>query len=203
MAKRGKSIMANKRKRKMKKLISLKKEDKLMSKIIVYENSDMIAIDKPNGIASQGGTNIDQHIDEMVTNYIRRGGARQKSFLLHRLDQYASGIMILGKNIQYARSFSGLMMENKIKKSYIALGQGLPKYLFNKNLPVDISNPTKFLSGMIRSDLDCTVYDHNMVNPKVSVMSDQMKFLLTECEKLEMFRNKPQYSIIDEIADKK
>jgi len=171
--------------------------------MLIYENNDLVAINKPNGLASQGGANINQHVDKIVNNHLKMENRRKKGYLLHRLDQYASGVMVLGKNIHYARTFSGLMADKRINKSYVALGQGIPNYLFDQSVPIDINDPERFLSGLIRSDNDCLVYDHNLVNPKISIMSDQMKYLFTECQKLDMFKDTPEFSLIDEIAEKK
>ena len=79
--------------------------------MIIYENDDYIAINKPNGLASQGGSNIDAHVDQIMTKYVQKQNFNRKIYLLHRLDQYCSGVMILGKNVHYARTFNGLMAE--------------------------------------------------------------------------------------------
>ncbi|CAI2364912.1 unnamed protein product [Moneuplotes crassus] len=203
MSKRKKAIAQNRRKKKEERVQQTTENQKMMSKILLFENDDMIGINKPNSIASQGGDGIDEHIDKIVNEYMKRYGKRRKSFLLHRLDQYASGAMILGKNVHYARSFNGMMREKRIKKNYIALGQGLPNYLLNEDYNCDLANISHFLSGMIRSDPECHVYDHNILNPKLSLMSDQMRFLFTECQKLQMFEGMPEHKIIDDIAEKR
>jgi hypothetical protein len=56
---------------------------------------------------------------------------------------------------------------------------------------------------MIRSDEECQVYDHTMLNPNVCYMSEQMEFLFNECMKLDMFKDMQKHQIIDEVALKR
>ena len=93
--------------------------------------------------------------------------------------------------------------KNRIYKSYHALCQGFPSFLNKKNLDIGSKDFDKFLSGLIRSDSECSVYEHTMLNPQASFMSEQLQFLLGECKKLEMFKNEQDYQVVDEIASKK
>jgi 23S rRNA pseudouridine955/2504/2580 synthase len=90
----------------------------MVKRMIIYENDDFICINKPNGLASQGGDNVSVHVEELLQRYI---GVKSSIFLLHRLDKYCSGVMVLGKNVHYARTFGGLMKEKRIYKTYYAL----------------------------------------------------------------------------------
>jgi 23S rRNA pseudouridine955/2504/2580 synthase len=93
------------------KITQKKNDDKTLQKMLIFENSDLIAINKPNGLASQGGDGIDTHVDQIMTNYMSKDNFKNKAYLLHRIDQYSSGAMVLGKNVHYARTFTGLMKE--------------------------------------------------------------------------------------------
>jgi hypothetical protein len=79
---------------------------------------------------------------------------------------------------------------------------GVPDVLKHKVTDIH-KDVDKFLSGMIRSDSDCIVYEHAMLNPKNSYLSEQMKFLVEECKKLQMFKGKEDYEIVNEIAAKR
>lgn len=192
------------RKEKLREHVKTKtKEQKDMDKMVIYENDEFMVINKPNGLASQGGDGINEHVDKLVTRYLQKQNFTNKAYLLHRLDQYWSGLMVIGKNIHYARTFSGLMEQKDIQKSYLALCQGVPKFLFNEKSNFNITGDSKFLSGMIRSDADWTIYDHTMLNPSHSFLNEHLQYLLAECKKLSMFSDKNDYEIVDEIVSKK
>ena len=71
---------------------------------------------------------------------------------MHRLDQFVSGVMVLGKNIFYARTFGSMMEQKKIYKAYYALWQGFPEFIKYGKVKSKPENQDQFLSGMIRSD---------------------------------------------------
>lgn len=79
---------------------------------------------------------------------------------------------------------------------------GVPDVLKSKVTDIH-KDVDKFFSGMIRSDSDCIVYEHTMTNPKNSYLSEQMQFLVNEWKKLQMFQDKEDYEIVNEIAAKK
>jgi len=90
-------------------------------KSILYENGDFFIIDKWSGIASQGGSNIVISIDKIIKNI------SEDYNLVHRLDKETSGLMIIAKNLQYTRLFGQLFKYQKIKKTYLAICDGVPK----------------------------------------------------------------------------
>ena len=91
------------------------KSDKILLKnIILYEDDSLVVINKPNGIAVQGGTKIHRHIDGM-TEGLKLG---------HRLDKDTSGILLLAKNSRAANHCAAAFRERKIEKVYWALVQG-------------------------------------------------------------------------------
>ena len=88
---------------------------------ILYENDNFLIIDKWSGIASQGGSNITISIDTIIKNI-------SKSYnLVHRLDKETSGLMIIAKNLQFTRFFGKLFKSQKLKKTYLAICDGVPK----------------------------------------------------------------------------
>ena len=90
-------------------------------KSILYENDNFLIIDKWSGIASQGGSNIVISIDTIIKNI-------SDSFkLVHRLDKETSGLMIIAKNLKYTRLFGKLFKSQKLKKTYLAICDGVPK----------------------------------------------------------------------------
>ena len=90
-------------------------------KSILYENDNFLIIDKWSGIAAQGGSNIIISIDKIIKNI------SETYNLVHRLDKETSGLMIIAKNLKYTRFFGQLFKSQKIKKTYLAICDGMPK----------------------------------------------------------------------------
>ncbi|MDX9800564.1 MAG: RluA family pseudouridine synthase [Spirochaetia bacterium] len=113
-------------------LSSVKKED-LFSLDIIFENSMILAVNKPAGIAVHQGSRRSNKgiagkkettLDEIVKSRYSEITGRSLSFSpspLHRLDKNTSGIILFGKSIEGARIITELLREKKIKKKYIAL----------------------------------------------------------------------------------
>ncbi len=82
----------------------------------IDETSDWIAINKPEGIAVQGGSRVSYHIDGLLQD----GFGDKRPRLVHRIDKDTSGILLLAKNKQTARLFTQYFREQSISKTYIA-----------------------------------------------------------------------------------
>ena len=107
------------------KKISLSKEKvSLVRKWVIYKDNDILAINKPSGLAVQGGTGIREHLDLMLDAL--RFGAKERPRLVHRLDRDTSGIMLLARNINSAQNLGKIFRENKLYKTYWALTEGVP-----------------------------------------------------------------------------
>lgn len=154
MKKRSIDITKRKREKYKSKAANTNDSLKEFKDMIIYEGKEYIVINKPNGVYSQGGDGINQHIEKYLSSYLKTSNFTNKGFLVHRLDQFASGVMVLGKNIHYARTFSNLMVQKSINKSYLSLCQGIPKFLSEKEIKYSGDDNSKFLSGLIRSDQD-------------------------------------------------
>jgi 23S rRNA pseudouridine955/2504/2580 synthase len=90
-------------------------------KMIVYEDEDVIVINKPSGLASQLGSKIKLAVDVIAKAY------NPEARLVHRIDRETSGIAILAKNVATARYMLHLFQSKKICKKYYALiGGSLP-----------------------------------------------------------------------------
>lgn len=95
---------------------------KLASKItkdyLIYENEHFIAINKPAGLATQGGTKINLSIDDAL-KYLNYK-------LVHRLDKETSGLLIIAKNYESSVKLVNAFKEKLIAKTYIAVVFGRP-----------------------------------------------------------------------------
>ena len=100
------------------KYISKKKLAKFANNII-YQDNNFIIINKPYGLASQGGSKINISVDDYLQNI------DDKLRILHRLDKTTSGIMMVGFEHCIAR-LSNLFKCNYISKFYLAFIYGCP-----------------------------------------------------------------------------
>ena len=88
---------------------------------IVEENDDYIALDKPEGIASHGGSGISIGVIETIRNF---GKSYRDAKLVHRLDKDTSGCQVVAKNNKFLRNCNKLISERKVKKTYQAIVHG-------------------------------------------------------------------------------
>ena len=86
---------------------------------IIYENSEILVINKPCGLAVQGGQGITRSLDKDLSTQ-----TGYKIFLVHRLDKDTSGLMIVAKNAQAASKWTKLISSKDITKEYIAICVG-------------------------------------------------------------------------------
>ncbi len=95
---------------------------------IVFEDDDMIIINKPAGIKSQKDSPSDISINEMAISYlINKRGLTEASFkhfhpgVCNRLDRNTSGIVLFAKNLKTAQKLSEALKERSCKKLYRAV----------------------------------------------------------------------------------
>ena len=93
---------------------------------IIYKDKYLIALNKPEGLASQGGSNQGaRHID--AYKYMLQFGANDAPRLIHRLDKDTSGILLLARDIKTAKTLTSLFKERLVEKIYWALVKGVPQ----------------------------------------------------------------------------
>jgi 23S rRNA pseudouridine955/2504/2580 synthase len=88
---------------------------------IIYENGDLIFIDKPAGMAVHGGTALDYGLIESMRQVRLQKPALQ---LVHRLDRATSGCLMIAKSRRMLNEVHKLMREGKVEKHYLALIAG-------------------------------------------------------------------------------
>ena len=89
---------------------------------VLHLDEEIIVIDKPAGLAVQGGTSINQHIDGVLDTLTF--GNPQKPKLVHRLDKDTSGVLVLARDRKAARWLTKYFREQAIEKTYWALVVG-------------------------------------------------------------------------------
>jgi len=89
---------------------------------IIYQDNDIIAIDKPAGVS----VTHDRGGNESIIEKIQRKPGFENTLVVHRLDKDTSGIMVLARNADSHRRYCQLFEESKVKKTYLALVTGIP-----------------------------------------------------------------------------
>ncbi len=92
---------------------------------VLHRDDQVIAIDKPPGLAVQGGSKITRHLDGMLDAL--RFGAAERPRLVHRLDKDTSGVLLLARNAAAAGRLAAAFRERTARKIYWALVVGQPK----------------------------------------------------------------------------
>lgn len=87
--------------------------------LVIHEDAEILALNKPAGLSSQGGRGQANTLDELLWAFARPGKARPR--LIHRLDRDTSGVILAAKT-QPAASFLGkAMMRRAFSKTYLAI----------------------------------------------------------------------------------
>ena len=106
----------------VKKKIKIDKKDlNKFYKSIIFQNNNFLVLYKWADIATQGGSKINISIDHIIKKI------NLNYRLVHRLDKDTSGLLLIAKNLTFAKYFSTLFKQKKITKYYIALCEGNPK----------------------------------------------------------------------------
>lgn len=92
--------------------------------LVLYEDDLVIALNKPHGLAVQGGTKTTKHVDRLLSAW---GEGLERPRLVHRLDRDTSGVLLLGKGPDAAKRLAGEFARRQAKKTYWALVIGNPK----------------------------------------------------------------------------
>ena len=91
---------------------------------VLHLDAAVLALDKPPGLAVQGGTSTPRHLDAMLDG-LRFGGERPR--LVHRLDRDTSGVLLLARTAAAARALQRSFRERDADKLYWALAAGVPR----------------------------------------------------------------------------
>jgi len=96
-----------------------------LRKMILFEDADVMVLNKPAGLAVQGGSGMTKHVDQMLE--VMRDAKGQKPRLVHRLDRETSGCLLIAKTRFAASALTGSFRHRSARKIYWALVAGVPK----------------------------------------------------------------------------
>ncbi len=92
---------------------------------ILYMDKQVIVIDKPPGLATQGGSGLTKHVDGMLDSLQYEKPDRPR--LVHRLDRDTSGVLMIARTATAASGLSASLALRDTSKVYWALTRGVPK----------------------------------------------------------------------------
>jgi 23S rRNA pseudouridine955/2504/2580 synthase len=96
-----------------------------LKSITLYEDRDVLVLDKPMGLAVQGGSGTRRHVDGLLEAL--RDGEGQKPRLVHRLDKDTSGCLVIAKTRFAAMTLAKAFRSRTTRKIYWALVAGVPR----------------------------------------------------------------------------
>ena len=98
---------------------------KMLRDAVLYKDADVLVINKPAGLAVQGGSGMTRHVDQMLE--AMRDAKGQKPRLVHRLDRETAGCLLIAKTRFAASALTGAFRHRSARKIYWALVAGVPK----------------------------------------------------------------------------
>jgi 23S rRNA pseudouridine955/2504/2580 synthase len=101
------------------------KDRAFLKSITLYEDADVLVLNKPMGLSVQGGSGTTRHIDGMLDALRGRDG--QKPRLVHRLDKDTAGCLLIAKTRFAASALAKTFRTRAARKIYWALVAGVPR----------------------------------------------------------------------------
>jgi 23S rRNA pseudouridine955/2504/2580 synthase len=98
---------------------------KLIQSCVIYRDDQIIAINKPHGLATQGGSGVTRNVDDMAEALTF--GYEEKPRLVHRLDRDTSGVLLLARTRTMAKALTEHLRHRDTRKIYWAAVAGKPK----------------------------------------------------------------------------
>jgi 23S rRNA pseudouridine955/2504/2580 synthase len=96
-----------------------------LKSIMLYEDADVMVLNKPMGLAVQGGSGTTRHLDGMLE--VMRDAHGQRPRLVHRLDKDTAGCLLVAKTRFAAAALAKSFRSRAARKIYWALVAGVPK----------------------------------------------------------------------------
>ncbi len=102
-----------------------KSDRALIESMVIFEDEDVLVLNKPFGLAVQGGSGTTRHIDGLLTGMADHYGDRPR--LVHRLDRDTTGVLLVAKTREAAARLGRTFQTRSAAKTYWALVKGVPR----------------------------------------------------------------------------
>lgn len=93
--------------------------------LVIHRDASVLVLNKPAGLAVQGGTKTERHLDGMLDALTFDAAERPR--LVHRLDRDTSGVLVLARTAKAATALGRAFKEKDARKIYWALTAGVPR----------------------------------------------------------------------------
>ena len=100
---------------------------------MIHRDDWVIALNKPSGLAVQGGSGTERHVDGMLDGL--RFGFEERPRLVHRLDKDTSGLLLIARTGQSAKRLSESFRDRETEKLYWAVVVGVPPKMRGRDRP--------------------------------------------------------------------
>jgi 23S rRNA pseudouridine955/2504/2580 synthase len=97
---------------------------KMIQAAVLYRDDHIIALNKPSGLPSQGGSKQTRHVDGLADAL--RFGLEEKPRLVHRLDKDTSGVLVMARTRAVAKALTDAFRGRDARKIYWAVVAGVP-----------------------------------------------------------------------------
>ncbi len=95
-----------------------------MAKLILYQDKQLVILNKPYGLPTQGGAGIRKHLDGMLDGL--RDGSPDRPRLVHRLDRDTTGVIVVARTPGVAAKLAASFRTREVQKTYWAVVVGRP-----------------------------------------------------------------------------
>lgn len=102
---------------------NLERADHVPKIKVLYQDDTLLVIDKPTGLAVQGGSGLRVHLEMLLDDYIVHG---VRPRLVHRIDRDTSGVLVMARTAAAARHLGEQFKGRDVFKSYLALVSPIP-----------------------------------------------------------------------------
>lgn len=107
-------------------VLKVKNQEKKLK--IIYEDDDLIAIDKPSGLLSIESDDEKYNTAyRMLTDYVQKKDKHARIFVVHRIDKDTSGVLLVAKNEMTKKLFQNNWQKIVKKREYLAICEGIFK----------------------------------------------------------------------------
>ncbi len=100
-------------------------DEAMLQAAVLHRDEAVIVLNKPPGLAVQGGSGTERHLDGLL-DALRFGGA-ERPRLVHRLDRDTSGVLVIARTVTAAASLTRAFRDKRTRKIYWAVVVGAPK----------------------------------------------------------------------------
>ncbi len=107
-----------------KRLVITPDDIRFVQSLVIHKDDQVLALDKPPGLAVQGGTKTQRHLDGLLDGLKYKASERPR--LVHRLDKDTSGVLLLARNRRAATALGDALKGREAIKTYWALVEGVP-----------------------------------------------------------------------------